>query len=74
MVALAVGFGVVAVGDVLGEVLGQVADTAVCVLAPGQDALCVEAVAEFGDVQGFVVISDGVERVVPSGQESARAA
>ena len=52
---LVVGLGVVAVGDVLGEVLGQVADAAACVLGPGQDALGVEAVAEPGDVQRLVI-------------------
>ena len=54
------GYRLVAVADMLGQVLGDVADAAVGVLRPGQDALGVEAVAEPGDVQRLVLVADGV--------------
>ena len=59
----------VAVGDVLGQVLGEVADAPVRVLGPGEHALGVEAVAEPGGVQRFVLVADGVERVIPGRQD-----
>jgi hypothetical protein len=69
--ALGVAFGLVAVGDVLGEVLGQVADAAGRVLGPTQHALGVEAIPEAGDVQRFGLVVDGVEGLVPGGQDLA---
>jgi hypothetical protein len=61
--------GAVAVADVLGEILGDVADAPVSVLGPGQDALGVEAIAEPGDVQRLVIVADGVECFVPGRQD-----
>ena len=69
VLALGVGFCFVAVGDVLGQVLGDVADAPVGVFRPAENALCVEAVAEPGDVQRLVILADGVERVVPRRQQ-----
>ncbi len=59
----------VAVGDVLGQVLGEVADAPVRVPGPAQHALGVEPFAEPGDVLRFVLRSDRVERLVPGGQD-----
>jgi hypothetical protein len=64
---LRVGLGVVAVADLLGEVLGDVPDALGGVLRPGQDALGVELDAEPGDVVGLV--SELVERLVSAGQD-----
>jgi hypothetical protein len=66
---LGVGGGLVAVGDVLGQVLGEVADAPGRVAASGEHALGVELRAEPGDVQRLVVVADGVECLVPGGQE-----
>ena len=71
MGALGVGGGLVAVGDLLGEVFGQVADAAGCVLRSGEHALGVESVPEPGHVQRFIVVADGVQRVIPGGQDFA---
>ncbi len=60
-----------AVADVLGQVLGEVADAPGGVARSGEDALGVEPGAEPGDVQRLVVRADGVEGVVPGGQELA---
>jgi hypothetical protein len=56
--ALRVGVGLVAVGDVLGDVFGQVADAPVRVLGPGQHALGVELRAEPGHVQRIIGRAD----------------
>jgi len=69
---LVVGLRGVAVSDVLGEVLGQVADAAACVLRPGQDALRVEAVSEPGYMRRFGVRADRIERFVPGRQDFTR--
>ena len=68
---LGVACGLVAVGDVFGEVLGQVADAAGRVLRPAQDALGVEPVPEPGHVQRLILVADGVEGLVPGGQDFA---
>ena len=63
--------GPVALGDGLGQVLGEVADAAIRVFGSGEDALGVEAVAEPGDVQRLILVADGVECLVPGGQDLA---
>jgi hypothetical protein len=63
--ALAVACGLVAVAEVLGQVLGEVADAPAGVLRSGEDALGVEPLAELGHVLGFVTVADGVEGLVP---------
>jgi hypothetical protein len=68
---LVVGGGLVAVGDVLGEVLGQVPDAPRGVPGPGQDALRVESRPEPGDVQRLVLVADRVECVIPGRRELA---
>ena len=55
----------VAVADVLGQVLGEVADASAGILRPGEHALGVEPVAEPGHVQRLVPVADGVEGLVP---------
>ena len=62
---LSIGTDLVAVADVLGQVLGEVADAPAGVLRARQDALRVEAFAEPGDVQRLIVGADRVERLVP---------
>jgi hypothetical protein len=69
--ALAVGLGLVAVGDVLGEVFGQVADATRGVLGSGQDTLGVEPGPEPGHVQRLVLFADAVGGLVPGGQDLA---
>ena len=54
MVGLGAGGGLVAVAEVLGQVLGEVADAPAGVLLSGEDALGVEALAEPGHVPGLV--------------------
>ncbi|PZS40069.1 MAG: hypothetical protein DLM62_04810, partial [Pseudonocardiales bacterium] len=59
--------GVVAVGDVLGQVFGEVADAAVGVTAPGDDALGVESLPEPGRMLRLVLGADGVKAPPPRG-------
>ena len=66
---LGVAGGLVAVGHLLGEVFGQVADAACGVLGSGEHALGVEPVPEPGHMQRLVLISDGIQRVVPGRQD-----
>jgi hypothetical protein len=68
---LGVGGGLVAVADVLGQVLGQVADAPAGVPGSGEYALGVEPGAEPGHVLRLVVVADGVEGLVPGGQDLA---
>ena len=68
MRALGVGVRAVAVADLLGQVLGQVADAPVSVLGPGEHALGVEPDAEPGQVVGLV--AELVEGLVPGGRTS----
>ena len=65
---LVLGAGLVAVADVLGQVLGEVADAPAGVPRTGQNALRVEP----HDVQGFVVVADRAERLVPGRQDLTR--
>jgi hypothetical protein len=65
------GGGVVAVAEVLGQVLGEVADAPGGVLAPGQDALGVELRPEPRDVQRLVLWADGIQGLIPRRQELA---
>jgi len=60
--ALAVGGDLVAVGGLLGEVLGDVADALVGVLGAGEDTFGVDLDPEPGDVDGFGV-GFGVDQV-----------
>jgi len=62
-----VGVGVVAVADLLGEVLGQVADAPACVLRSGQHAFGFELGAEPGHVVRLV--AELVQRLVPGWQD-----
>jgi len=55
----------VAVAEVLGQVLGEVADAPVRIPRPGKNALGVELGAEAGDVPRLVLVADGVEGLVP---------
>ena len=66
---LCVGVGLVAVADVLGQVLGQVPDAPRRVLRLGEDPLGVELRPEPGDVQGRVLGAYRVERVIPGLEE-----
>jgi hypothetical protein len=68
---LVLGAGLVAVADVLGQVLGEVADAPVSVFRSGEHALGVEPVAGFCDVQRLVVVADHGECLVPGGQDFA---
>jgi hypothetical protein len=68
---LGVGGGLVAVADVLGQVLGEVADAPPGVLGTGQHALGVEPVPEPGDMQRLVLLADRIERFIPAGQDLA---
>jgi hypothetical protein len=61
----------VAVADVLGQVLGEVADAAARVLGTGDDALSVEPGTEPGYVQRLVLVADTVECLVPGRQDLA---
>ena len=71
MGALGVAGGLVAVGDLLGEVLGQIPDAAGRVLGPGQHALGVEPLPEPGHMQRLVLVPDGVKGLVPRRQDFA---
>ena len=66
---LGIGLGFVAAGDLLGEVLGQVPDAPLGVLGPGQDPVGVELGPEPGHVPRIIVRADGVEGLVPGGQD-----
>ena len=59
--ALRAGVGLVAVGDLLGQVLGEVADSPGGVLGPGQHALGVELRAEPGHVRRVIVRADRIQ-------------
>jgi hypothetical protein len=72
MRGLSVGGGLVAVAEVLGQVLGEVADAPAGVSGSGEDALSVEPGAEPGHVPRLVLVADGVEGLVPSRQHLAR--
>ena len=63
--------GLVAVADVLGQVLGEVADAPAGVLGSGEHALGVEPGTEPGHVQRLVLVADGVEGLVPGRQHLA---
>ena len=64
-----VGLGLVAVGHLLGQVLGQVADAPGRVLRAGQHALGVEPVPEPGHMHRLVLVPDRVQGLVPGGQD-----
>ena len=68
MVVLGGGLGVVAVGDLLGQILSQVADAASRVLGPSEHSLGVEPLPEPGHVMGFSVGADIVQGLVPGRQ------
>ena len=63
------GGALVAVADMLGQVLGEVADAPASVLRSGEHALRVEPLTEPGDVQWLVVLADCVECLIPGGQD-----
>jgi hypothetical protein len=60
-----------AVGDLLGQVLGQVADALLGVLGPGQHALGVELRAEPSHMPGLIVRADRIQRVLPGLEDFA---
>ena len=72
--ALGVGIALVAVGDLLSEVLRQVPDATGRVLGPGQHALSVEPFPEPRHMQRLVVIPNGVQGLIPGGRDFARGA
>src|SRR5262249_60715931 len=61
----------VAFGDLLGRVLGQVADAPVGVLGPGEYALGVEPGPEAGHMLRLISWADRVERIIPGLQDFA---
>jgi hypothetical protein len=71
MLTLRVSAGLVAVAELLGQVLGQVADAPGGVFGPGEHALGVELGPEAGHMQGLVIIGDGVQGLIPGGQQLA---
>jgi hypothetical protein len=71
MSALRVGVGLVAVAELLGEVLGQIADAAGGALGPGEHALGVELGPEPGHMQRLILRTNGVQGVIPGGQQLA---
>ena len=71
MAGLGASGGLVAVAEVLGQVLGEVADAPAGIPGSGQDALGVEAGAEPGYVPRLVLVGDGVEGLVPVRQDLA---
>jgi len=56
-------------GDLLGQVLGQIADALLGVLGPGEHPLGVELGPEPGHMPGLVRRADGVERRIPGLQD-----
>ena len=72
MLALRVSLGVVAVAELLGQVFGQIADAPAGVLRSGEHALGVELGPEPGHMRRVVVRADGVQGVVPVGQQLPR--
>ena len=60
-----------AFGDLLGQVLGQVADAAVGVPGPGEHALSVEPGPEAGHMLRLISRADRVERVIPGLEDFA---
>jgi hypothetical protein len=56
--------------NVLGQVLGQVADAPVGVAGSGDDALGVESLPEPGDVQRLVLVADGIKAAALRGTAS----
>ena len=62
-----IGVGTVAVAELLGQVLRQIADAPVSVLGPGEHTLSVEPCAEPGHVVGLA--AELVQRLVPAGQD-----
>jgi hypothetical protein len=61
----------VAVAEVLGQVLGEVADAPAGIFRSGEHALGVKPGAEPGHVQRLVQVGDGVEGLVPVRQDLA---
>ena len=62
---LRVSVSLVAVADLLGQVLGQVPDTPRRILRPGEHALGVEPDPEPGQMPRLIPVSDGIKRLVP---------
>jgi hypothetical protein len=69
--ALSVAVWLVAVPELLGQVLGQIADAAGGILGPGENALGVELGPKPGHMPGLVIIGDGVQCLIPGGQQLA---
>ncbi len=63
----------VAVAEVLGQVLGEVADAPAGISRSGQHSFSIEPGAEPGHVQRLVLVADGVEGLVPGGEHLAGA-
>lgn len=61
----------VASGELLGEVFGQVADASFGVAGSSEHTLGVELRAEPGNMQRLILRADGVERLIPSGEQLA---
>jgi hypothetical protein len=60
MSALSVGVRLVAVAELLGQILDQVADAAGGILGPGEHALGVELGPEPDDVVRLVIVADRI--------------
>ena len=61
----------VAFGDLLSQVLGQIADAPVGVLGPGEYALGIELGPEPGHMLRLISWADRVERIIPGLQDFA---
>ena len=68
VVLLRGGASMVAAGDLLGQVLGEIANAAVCISGPGEHALGVELGPEPRHVQWRGGRADGVQSLVPARQ------
>ena len=71
MGTLGVGAGLVAVAELLGQVLSQIADAPGGVLRSGKHALGVELGSGPDHMPRFIIRADGVKGLVPGGQQLA---
>ena len=68
---LSIGVGLVAVAELLGQVLGQISDAPSGVFGPGEHTLGVELSAEPDHMQRLIIWANGVQGLVPGGQQLA---
>ena len=71
MLALGIGVWVVAVAELLGQVLGQIADAPGGVLGPGEHALGVEFGPEPDHMPRLVIRADSIQGVIPGREQLA---